>query len=133
MHYAIKNERLLRKLLWVDALLGGVTAGIGLAFSAVLARWLGLSTTFVTAVAVVNLLYALLAFSLARKAPLPIKLVRTLINANWAWAAVSVLLLMFHLKQSTALGLAFLVLQIPVVGGLAYIEGRQLIKAPISG
>ena len=131
MRYVIKKELLLRKLLWADALMGSVTAAVGLAFSASLAPLLGLSTALVTVVAAVNLMYALFAFSLTQKTPLPIKLVRTLINANWAWAGISVLMLLFHMTQATALGLAFLVLQIPVVGGLAYVEGRQLVKVSV--
>lgn len=132
MRYVIKNELLLRKILWVDALMGGVTAATGLVFPAFLAHLLGLSTAFIAAIALVNLLYALFAFSLTQQVPLRIKWVKTLINANWTWAAISVLLLFLHMTQATGLGLAFLVLQIPVVGGVAYVESRQLTPVQLS-
>ncbi|QIL78280.1 MULTISPECIES: hypothetical protein [Hymenobacter] len=57
MHYIVNPSRL-KNLLRLDALLGGTTAVVGLAFSSALAKLLGLSTLVVIIVAGITLLYA---------------------------------------------------------------------------
>lgn len=124
--YSIVNPLRLKKLLQLDALLGGTTAVAGLAFPSALAELLGLSTGFVVGVAGITLLYAAVALGLAVQ-PVPnLRLTRVLILANWGWTLISVGLLLMHFRGATALGVAFLVLQVVVVGGLAYLEGQQV-------
>lgn len=129
MNYQIENLPLLKKLLWLDCVLGGSTAAIGLIFRHELVDWLGLSYLFVFWVAIINAMYASVSFRLATMSELSVPLVRFLVVANWIWMDISVILLYFHFMDATFLGQILLVLQIPIVGGLAYMEGYQLKKA----
>ena len=129
MSYGIRNAQVLRKLLWADTFLGGSTAIIGLLFSSLLTEVLGLSRIFIIVVSVVTLLYALVAFALARQEATSIVLLRLLINANWGWTVVSGVLLFLHADKATPLGIAFLIAQVIVVGGLAFLENRQPVKS----
>ncbi|OSZ77308.1 hypothetical protein CAP36_12935 [Chitinophagaceae bacterium IBVUCB2] len=128
MKYQIKNLSALKKLLWLDFALGFITAIIGLLFYSSLAKMFGLTGNLVFTLAIVNLLYSIFAFSLATQKNVSISLLRILIYANWVWTAISVLLLFLHFENATNLGRIFLVLQIPVVGLLAFLEGNQVIR-----
>ncbi|HEX8659860.1 MAG TPA: hypothetical protein VF690_20120 [Hymenobacter sp.] len=128
--YSVVNPLRLKKLLQLDALMGGTTAIGGLAFPSAVAKLLGLSTGFVVSVAGITLLYAGVALWLAVQ-PVPnLRLTRVLIQANWVWTLISVGLLLVHFRAATALGVVFLVLQVVVVGGLAYLEGQQVRANP---
>ena len=126
MSYAIKNTTTLNQILRLDFLLGSTTAIIGLAFFSPLSPILGLSSRTILRISVITLLYAIVAYALSTQRFFSIPLLRTLIYANWTWTAISTILLFFHFATATALGLTFLILQIFVVGGLAYLEGKQL-------
>lgn len=128
MQYQVKDSELLRKILRLDAVLGGGTALVGLLFYPELTPVLGLPTRFITVVSVVTLLYAVVAIRLATQKPVSVPLLRLLIGANWLWTLVGLVLLLVHYNTATGLGLSFLILQIVVVGGLAYWEGNQLIR-----
>ncbi len=127
MSYSIKNELLLKKILWLDTLLGGATAIIGLLYFAALATVLGFTNSSIITVAIINLLYAIFAFILAVEKPTSVKLLRLLIYANWIWTAISVLMIFTHFSRATNLGGLFLLLQPVVVGGLAYLEKNQIV------
>lgn len=124
----MKNQPFLRRVLWADALLGGSTALIGLLFFTYLTKLLGLPTNLIIGIAVVTLLYALIALRLATQRITSIPLLRTLVAANWVWTAVSLFLFFVYFRGATALGVAFLTAQVLAVGGLAYVEGRQFTK-----
>lgn len=128
----IRDERFLRRVLWADTTLGNLTALVGLFFPARLADLLGLPFGLIIVIAVVTLAYAVTALTIAVQASLPILLVCVLVWANWFWTVVSTVLLLRHFAAATVLGVAFLVLQIFVVifvvGGLAYLEGRQTVR-----
>lgn len=126
MTYIIRNAVVLKRLLWLDCLLGGSTALAGLVFPRPLAAMLGLPEAFIIPVSIITGLYAVVACRLALQRSVSIPLLRILIAANWAWSVVSVGLLLVHFGQALALGKIFLALQIVVVGGLAWLEGRQL-------
>ena len=128
MKYTIKDSFLLRKILWVDAVLGGATAIMGLLFFDPLISVLGLTATFILRVSVITLCYSLIACVLASQINISIPLLRTLIYANWVWTFISIGLLLMHFDKVQPLGKIFLVLQIIVVGGLAYLEGKQLVR-----
>ena len=128
MKYQIKDRELLWKILWLDAILGGGTAIIGLLFQAELTPMLGLTTGFITVVSAVTLLYAVVAVRLATQNPVSVPLLRGLIGANWLWTLISVVLFFTHYSRAKPLGILFLLLQIIVVGGLAYLEGNQIVK-----
>lgn len=113
----------LKQLLWLDALAGATTAAIGFLAYRQLAVWFGLPPNLLLAIAVANAVYGASAFSLARQ---PSPDIRPLVRANWLWAIVSLVMLASYYKAVTPLGLAFLVLQPIVVGGLAWLEGRHL-------
>ena len=128
MSYTIRHLPTLRKLLWLDTFLGGATALAGLIFSNTLIDFLGFNPAFIVAVSVITLCYALVAFYLACKRVIPISLLRILIAANWIWAFISIGLAFIHFEEATLYGKIFLILQVLVVGGLAYFEGKQLVN-----
>lgn len=130
--YRIRNQPFLRQVLWADAIADGLTALIGLFFFTVLNQLLGLPTNLIIVIAVVTLSYGVLAFRLALQRTTSVPLLRALVTANWVWTGVSVVLLFVHGSRATPLGLAFLILQLLVVGGLAYVEGNQLVKVKSS-
>lgn len=129
MSYAIKHPPTLRRLLLLDALLGGTTAVAGLLFSDFFATLLGLPGRFILSVSAITMLYALVAFTLLKQAAITVSLLRGLVAANWGWTLVSVVLLFVHYASAEMLGKTLLVLQIVVVGALAYLEGRQILKS----
>jgi len=130
MKYSIKNVSSLRKLLWLDTLMGGVNGILGICFFNFLAGLMGLSTVLILTVSIITLCYAVVAFVLANQAQISVTLTRILVYANWAWTFISIGLLLKHFNEAELYGKIFLVLQILVVGGLAYLEGRQLKAAP---
>ncbi len=100
----------------------------GLLFSDALTGILGFTKAFILIVSAVTLSYGLAAIYLATRRTPPVRLLRALITANWVWTLVSVILLIGYYDHATLLGKAFLILQILVVGGLAYLEGRRMEK-----
>lgn len=126
MKYQTRNILLLKKILWADCLLGGGTAIIGLLWCRWLAVVLGLPVNVIVVIAGVTLAYALTALSLAVQSRPAVGRLRILIYANWLWTAVSVGLLIYWIRGTTLLGSTFLVLQVVVVGMLAYLEGRHI-------
>ena len=75
---------------------------------------------------VVNFLYSLVSLRLVSSKDISIPLLRGLIFANWAWAFLSIGFIYLHFQEATIFGKIFLLLNIPTVGGLAYLEGKQL-------
>jgi hypothetical protein len=128
MPYKINNPIVLKKILWLDAIAGGTTAIFGLLLSHTVSQFFGLEHQLLIIIASITLIYALVAMYLVSQKITPITLLRILVYANWIWAIISVFLLYFHFSTATMLGLLFLTLQIIVVGGLAYFEGRQIVK-----
>lgn len=117
----------MRRILWLDAWLGGATAITGLLWFTTLSTVLGFTTPSIIAVAIINLLYAGLAFIVAVQKQTPVRLLKVLIHANWVWTAVSVLMIFTHFGSATNLGGALLLLQPIIVGALAYSENNQLV------
>lgn len=126
MNYGIKNTPLLRKILWSDTLLGGTTAITGICFCAALTAILGLTTTFILSVSIITLCYSITAFILANQKNISIPLLIILVAANWIWTGISLGFLFVHFDTATVLGKTFLLLQVVVVGALAYLEGKQI-------
>ena len=115
----------LRRLLWADFILGGSTALTGLVFCKQLTGILGFPSNFILIVSGVTLLYAIVALTLARQRKISVPLLHVLMWANWAWALISVGLTIVYFNEATILGKIFLILQVVVVGGLAYLEGKH--------
>lgn len=128
MKYQINNIPLLRKVLWADAIVGGGTALIGLILYSVLVDFLGLPANIIVIIAAVTLVYALLALRLALQPVPSIMWLRILTYANWTWTIISVGLLIYFYPGATFFGKAFLVLQVAVVGLLAYLEGKHIFE-----
>jgi hypothetical protein len=128
MKYSIKNSTVLKQILWADTTLGVTTAIIGLIFTITLSSLLGLPLSLIKVICTITFIYAIVAFILANQKQVSIPLLRTLVYANWGWTIVSAILLLFHFEHATILGIIFLILQIIVVGILAYVEGKQIIK-----
>ncbi|GAB3314420.1 hypothetical protein GCM10027299_02520 [Larkinella ripae] len=129
MNRLIRNERFLKKVLWLDALLGGSTGLIGLLFASSLTRFLGFSTSLILGISSITFGYAVVAFVLVRQKPTSVRLLTVLVGANWTWAVISVVLFFLHWTWATSWGVLFLALQPLVVGGLAFVEGNQIEKA----
>lgn len=128
MNYQIRDLPLLKKILWADCLLGGSTALAGLFLYPVLSGFLGLRTNLLILIAAITLGYALLAFRLSLQRLPSVPLLRILVYANWAWTIISTVLLIQHYPGTTSFGAAFLILQVVVVGLLAYLEGRHIYR-----
>jgi hypothetical protein len=128
MTYGIKDPVTLRKILWLDAFLGGTTALVGLFFFSAISHLLGLTVPFILWVSLITLIYSIVAFTLAKQQNISLGLLRTLVYANWIWTIISTGLLLVHFDNALPLGKMFLVLQILVVGALAYFEGAQIKK-----
>lgn len=126
MPYTINDVILLRKILWIDAVLGASTAVIGFLFLNSLPGLLGLTANFILIVSCITFCYSIVAVTLAIQNDISIPLVRGLVYGNWLWAFVSAGLLVLHVGDAELLGRIFLVLQIIVVVTLAYFEGKQL-------
>lgn len=126
MIYQIKNIPLLRRVLWADSILGGVTAMVGLFWYSSLVDFLGLPLYLIVIIASVTMAYALLALSIALKSSPSILPLRMLIYANWVWTIISVALLIFYIYEATLFGAIFLILQVVVVAMLAWLEGRHV-------
>jgi hypothetical protein len=116
----------LRSLLWSDFLLGFITGMNGILFSGFLETFLQISETIIIVISIVTLLYSLFAFYLAQLKNVSINLTKFIINANWFWSFVSVGFLFLYFSNASIFGKLFLILQIIVVGGLAYLEGKAL-------
>jgi hypothetical protein len=130
MKYQIQDLPLLKKVLWADALLGASTALAGLLLYQVLADFLGLPANLIVIIAAITLAYALVALSLALKSLPSVLLLRILMYANWLWTIISLVLLTLYFSNATVFGAAFLILQVLVVGMLAYLEGRHIKLIP---
>ena len=128
MTYSIKNTLFLKKILLVDALMGSITAIIGLVFFNWLTYFLGLPKNHIIVISSITLIYAIVALALVVQKNISIPLLRLLVNANWVWTIISVILFFIHFNQAEMMGVIFLILQVIVVGALAYLEGNQILK-----
>lgn len=120
------NISLLKKILWTDCIAGTGTGMAGLAGYSWFAGFLGLPADLILIIAAITLAYGLVAFRLAWQHIPSVGLLRLLVMANWIWTIISIGLLVVYVGKTTVFGTLFLVLQVVVVGGLAYLEGRHL-------
>ena len=127
MTYQIRDRVRLKQILWLDTLAGGVTAIIGITQYGSLGPLLGLTTPLILLISGVTLLYAVIAFVLVNQGSTSIVLLRLLIRANWLWSLISLVLFLLYYRRATPIGITFLVLQVVVVGVLAYVEGQQVV------
>ncbi|HYC85611.1 MAG TPA: hypothetical protein VEB86_10330 [Chryseosolibacter sp.] len=116
----------LKHLLWLDFLLGFTTGIIGLIYFNSLETLLGIPARIIIIVGLITLLYAVVAILLAIQNSPHQGVVNVLVTANWVWSFVSLFLVNLYFSNAAVLGKVFLVLQVVVVGALAYFEGRAL-------
>ena len=109
-------------------MLGSIIGIIGISFFRSLETSLKIPGDIIVIISVATLLYSLLALFLALPNILRVRLTKSLIIANWAWSLASVILLYLYFSNASILGKLFLILQVIVVAGLAYFEGRALKK-----
>lgn len=126
MKSQLSNISSLRKILWIDAVLGGITAFAGLSMYRLARHFLGLPTNVILFIAAVTLAYALMALTLALQYRPSVLSLKVLTYANWAWTVISIILLISYFGTATIFGIIFLVLQVIVVGTLAYLEGKHV-------
>jgi hypothetical protein len=116
----------MKRLLLLDFSMGFLTGLLGLLFWQQASLWLGFPPGFVQIVAAFNLLYALFALLNYAQSPLRPRWLLALVLANGAWTLLSLGFILTHYAGAQPLGKLFLLLQVPVLGGLTWAEGRQL-------
>ncbi|MBB6414914.1 hypothetical protein [Streptomyces sp. AK010] len=118
-------QSMLRRFLALDAVVTGGNALAYLAFSGPLGRFLGTDATLLLALGAFLALYAAGVGLLAARRQPPVLGVRAVVEANIAWAAVSLVALAVWLTPSTP-GAVWTVLQALVVAGFAGLQHMSL-------
>ncbi|KOV96479.1 membrane protein [Streptomyces sp. NRRL B-1140] len=118
-------QSVLRRFLVLDAAVTGANALAYLAFSGPLGRFLGADATLLLAVGTFLAVYAAAVGLLAARRQPPALGVRAVVEANLAWAAVSLAALALWLTPSTA-GAVWTVLQALAVAGFAVLQHMAL-------
>jgi hypothetical protein len=118
-------QSMLRRFLALDAVVTGGNALAYLAFSGPLGRFLGADATLLLALGAFLALYAAGVGLLAARRQPPALGVRAVVEANLAWAAVSLVALALWLTPSTP-GAVWTVLQALVVAGFAALQHMTL-------
>ncbi|MFG3723032.1 hypothetical protein ACGF8D_35140 [Streptomyces massasporeus] len=116
---------MLRRFLALDAVVTGGNALAYLAFSGPLGRFLGADAALLLALGAFLALYAAAVGLLAARRRPPALGVRAVVEANLAWAAVSLVALALWLTPSTP-GAVWTVLQALVVAGFAVLQHMSL-------
>ncbi|HEX8360583.1 MAG TPA: hypothetical protein VF613_10760 [Longimicrobium sp.] len=116
---------ILRRLLWIDCTAGAVAGVTVFVLSGWLSRLYGLPREILLFMGAANLLYASYSFSLARRAVRPMSLIKLLVFANATWVLVCFGLAVTFWEQATVFGLAHLIGEALIVGGLAALEWNQ--------
>ncbi|WP_086563616.1 hypothetical protein [Streptomyces africanus] len=118
-------QSVLRRFLALDAVVTGTNALAYLAFSGPLGRFLGVDAALLLALGAFLTAYAAGVGLLASRRQPPALGVRAVVEANLAWAAVSLVALGLWLTPSTA-GAVWTVLQALVVAGFGALQHTAL-------
>jgi hypothetical protein len=116
---------LLRKLLWVDCIAGGLAGATMLLLSGWLSDLYALPRGLLLVFGAANLLYASYSFSLAIRQTRPLPLIQLLVFANLAWAVFCLVCGVRFLDSASPFGLVHLIGEGLLVGGLACLEWTQ--------
>ena len=119
----------IRLLLWFDCSAGGVVGISMLALSGPLSPLLGIPRAVLLTTALANLAYGAFSYSLARQPEAPLRFVRALVLANFAWAGICVGLALFFGGPGSWLGAGYVLAEGVFVGLLATVEARTLGRA----
>lgn len=117
---------LLRKILWFDVFVGGFSAIIGLIFTEFFSKLFGLPFNLLLIISIITFIYSSFALFLVNQKIISLTLTKVLINANWFWTIISIILFFIYFSEAKFLGIIYLILQIIIVGALAYFEGKQI-------
>jgi hypothetical protein len=113
-----------KRLLWLDCS-GGLMVGVlVLSASGWLAELYALPRAVVVSAGIANLAYGTYSLSLALRASRPRSLLLVLIAANALWSLLCVATAVVFVGRASAFGLAAIVAEAVVVGGLAALEWR---------
>ena len=112
-------------LLWVDCTAGIFAGVLVLAGSSWLSEFYALPRPLLAATGAANVAYGLFSFSLARRAARPRSLIVLLVVANALWAVFCVIVAAHFAATASLFGLAHLIGEAIVVGGLAVLEWRH--------
>lgn len=115
----------LRHLLWVDCIAGGVVGVLVLLLSRWLSELYRLPLGVVVVMGTANLLYAGYSFSLAVRSRRPMPLLVLLVVANGLWAVGCFVAAVVFFGTASLFGLAQFILEGLFVGGLAVLEWRN--------
>ena len=117
--------RVLRSLLWIDCGAGLLDGALTLAFSGWLSRLYALPVDLLIVMGVANVMYGTFSFSLARRGFRPRALIVLLVVANALWAGLCGLTAIVVAANASKFGLAHLLVESLLVGGLARLEWRN--------
>ncbi len=120
----------LRRVLWADALVSGAAGALMLFGAALLAPWLNLPVALLAPAGAVLVLYAGALLWLARKPALPRGAVWGLITINLLWAIDCLWVSLGGVFAPTALGHAFIGVQIAAVLVFADLQYMALRRRP---
>lgn len=112
------------EILKIDFTLAFFTGLIGIVFYKNLIEPTGLSTNFIVIVSLFHLLYAFYSGTLLITKSNSNRTFKLLILANWFWMIVSIVLLFLFWNEVKILGQLLLIVQVLVLGVLAYVEGK---------
>lgn len=132
-----EHPRFVSALLFIDGGAGLVVGASVLLLSPWLSGFYGLPRPLILVMGVANVGYGAYALSLARRPQRPLALLTALIIANAFWAALCAATALVVARDATYFGLAHLVLEALVVGGLATLEWRYRdslrVASPLAG
>ena len=116
---------MMRSLLWVDCSAGILAGAVALSFSEWLSQLYALPVSLVVAMGIANLAYGTYSLSLARRASRPRARIVSLALANASWAVLCGVTAVAVAESASRWGLAHLIVECAVVGGLAGLEWRH--------
>lgn len=117
--------RVFRSLLWIDCSAGLLNGVLTLAFSGWLSRLYALPVDLLIVMGVANVAYGTFSFSLARRGVRPRALIVLLVVANALWAVLCGLTAIIVASNASRFGVAQLLVEGSLVGGLAALEWRN--------
>lgn len=122
------STKKLQQLIWIDFLAGSSTALISILLHRYAVALTGFPYYLIVIIIAVHILYGSLALSIAVNRPIALARFRLLAYANVFWGVVSIGLLFCYFAEATWLGRLLLIIQVPIVGGLGWVELRVLNK-----
>ena len=121
----IKGILMVRSLLWVDCSAGILAGAVVLSFSGWLSQLYALPVSLLVAMGIANVAYGTFSLSLALRTFRPRAQIEFLALANASWAALCGFTAVVVAERASRWGLAHLIVECALVGGLAGLEWRH--------